>query len=117
MEIMIRNYDSKTDDGYIYSTWTKFAFHSQKKKNQETDRNLWFKNKCKEIHHALSTGTPRIACLKEFPFMIIGYIVEVEGKVIWTCVKKDYHNQGIEDFLQRSLAAETNKKGILNEPS
>lgn len=110
MEITIREYDSKTDDPYIYSTWTKYAFYSPEKPIK-TAKHVWFKQKIDEIKNLLATSHVKIACIKGSPYVIIGYIVLKDGEIRWLCVKKDYHNQGVEKLLEKS-AREAESKSL-----
>lgn len=110
MEIAIRDYSPETDDGYIYSTWIKYAWYSPKEPIQ-LNKPEFFKRKTEEINSLLIKGRTKVACIKEDPAIIMGYCVVSEGELKWICVKKDFRNQGIEELLKQSL------KGYLNEPS
>ncbi len=107
-EVVVRPYQPIKDDAYIYSTWTKYAYYSPKVKVLEK-KQKWFENKIKEIKDILSKGIIHVACLKGTPNMIMGYIAVMDKKVVWMCVKKNYHKQGIENILIKSM------KGNLDE--
>ena len=102
MEIIIRAYAPETDDGYIYSTWTKYAWYSPENPIK-AKKNQFFKLKSREIKELLGKALVRIACIKDNPYVIMGYIVINDGKKVWMCVKKDYHNQGIETLLMKGI--------------
>lgn len=102
VEIILRDLDRLTDSAYIHATWAKFEYHSNKH-NIETPKKLWFKEKSEEIAQHLLMSTVRIACFKSCPTLLAGYIISLNGVKIWMCVKKDYHNQGIEQLLEKSI--------------
>lgn len=102
VEIIIRDYNPKTDDPYIYSTWTKYCWYSPTEEHTKTKKD-WFTDKIQEIKQLLESGRVKIACFKEDPYVIAGYIVAKDGDVVWTCTKKDYHNQGIERLLTQAI--------------
>jgi len=109
LEIVVRDYDPKTDNGYIYSTWTKYAWYSPRDPILLT-KSKFFAYKIKEIDGVLASRSVHIACLKSDPFIIMGYIVFNKNgtypKVEWICVKKDFHNQGIDKLLIQSMSKE-----------
>ena len=101
-EVTIRSYNPMTDDSYIYSTWSKYAWYSSKDPIS-ISKHQFFKQKNAYIKDILQNGVVKVACVKDDPYVIMGYIVVHNNKVEWLCVKKDYHNQGIEELLKRSL--------------
>lgn len=108
MEIVIRDYNPKTDDPYIYSTWTKYSWYSPKEEIHVSKKE-YFSHLIQHIKYVLMKGETKIACLKDDPYVIIGYIVMHENNISWKCIKKDYHNQGIDELLIKSI------KGKINE--
>ncbi len=110
MLITIRNYNPETDDGYIYSTWTKYAWYSPKEPIK-MPKPEFFKAKALEIASILARGQAKVACLKEDDSVIMGYCVAADGEVKWLCVKKDFRNQGIEKLLTHSLKGHINEEG------
>ncbi len=102
IEIVIRDYNSSSDDPYIYSTWTRYAWYSSVEPIL-LSKNQWFREKIREIKDILSVETVNVACFKNDPYVITGYIVAKGGELKWICVKKDYHNQGIENLLKSSM--------------
>lgn len=102
IEITIRPYESPKDDAYIYSTWTRYAWFSPKEPIK-TPKQKWFKEKAEEIKAILSPETVKVACFKDNPYVIAGYIVVHHSEITWICVKKDYRRQGIERLLMQSM--------------
>lgn len=102
IEIIIRDYHSHNDDPYIYSTWTKYAWHSNKA-DIKMPKQTWFKDKIVKIKDILLRGTIKIACFKADPYVIAGYVVVHDGMIQWICIKKDLRNQGIESLLTHSI--------------
>lgn len=102
MKIIIRPYDPKIDNPYIYATWTKFAWYSPKDPIVVSKKE-WFKHKITQIQHALQEGQVKIACIDETPDVIMGYIIVKDGKVEWMCVKNQFRDQGIETLLIKSI--------------
>lgn len=105
IEIILRDYDPKTDDPYIYSTWTRYCWYSPKEPHHipESKKAAWFRGKTKEIKKVLETSKVKVACFRGMTYVIVGYIVSSGEDVIWTCVKKDYQGQGIESLLTKSI--------------
>lgn len=102
LEVVIRPYNAEIDDAYIYSSWSKYSWFSPQEPHT-LPKGLFFKAKIAEIKKLLTAGDVKIACLKNTPFMLVGYIVAYEGKLSWICVKKDYHRQGIDALLKNSM--------------
>lgn len=102
IEIITRSYNQKTDDPYIYSTWTRYAYYSAKDPIK-TSKPVWFKNKSDQIKEILPKSDIKVACFRDDPAFILGYIVVLDRKLKWLCVKKDYHDQGIEKLLTESM--------------
>lgn len=107
-EIIIRQYDPINDDPYIYSTWTRFCWYSAAEPIH-LSKKKWFQQKALEIKQKLKLCKTHIACLKDDPECILGYIVGLPIGIEWLCVKKQFRNQGIEDLLIRSLGFKENK--------
>ena len=113
--VTIRQYDPKIDDPYIYSTWTRYAY-SHPKEPILIPKQEWHAAKIQEIKGILSKETVHIACIKDEPYMVVGYIV-VHGKdVQWLCIKKDYQNQGIDKLLMDSMKEKLDGKTEPNDP-
>lgn len=102
IEIIVRPYDSKVDDAYIYSTWTRYAWYSAKEKH-DIPKRQFFKEKSAEIGFMLQAGFCRVACFKKERFVIVGYIAVYGGQIQWVCVKKDYAQEGIDQLLIQSM--------------
>src|SRR4051812_44425192 len=98
LEVIVRQYDPKKDDPYIYSTWVRYSWHSPLEPHK-VSKQQYFKDKAEEIKEILTIADVNIACLKTGTFFILGYIVVKDGEVVWTCVKKSYHGQGIDQLL------------------
>jgi hypothetical protein len=107
LEIIVRAYKPE-DDPYIYSTWSKYAWYSPKEPIKISKANF-FRQQIKLIKDMLEEGHVGVACIKETPYVIMGYIVVYQGKILWMCIKKDFQNQKIDQLLLNSV------KGILNE--
>jgi hypothetical protein len=101
-EIIVRDYDFSIDNGYIYSTWTKFSYYSSLEPI-DIPKEEFFKRKIAEIDHHLEKGVTKIACLKEDPEIILGYITALDGKSLWLCIKKDFRKSQIEALLKKSI--------------
>lgn len=98
VEIILRPYTPETDDPYIYSTWTKYAWYSPPEPIR-TPKAQWFAEKIQSIKELLPRATIRIACFKDQPYVIAGYIVIAHGRTQWLCIKKEYRDEGIEALL------------------
>jgi len=105
VEITVREYNPDTDDGYIYSTWTQYAWYSPKDPILLTQKQF-FKEKNDNIKQILSEGKVKIACLKDDPYVILGYMVVHNDKMEWCCIKKDFRKEGIESLLRNSFRGE-----------
>jgi hypothetical protein len=104
MNVIIRRAQT-VDEPLIYSTWSKNRWHSEaKKQTPPPNKAAWFKAKFAEIKEALQSHNIRVACPADEPNLIIGYAAIRDGEVIWSYVKQDYRNEGIENLL-------TNKPG------
>ncbi len=103
-EIIIRNYSPVTDDPYIYSTWTKYAWYSPKEPIGMSKRKF-FHEKIKYIRHVLENqkSIVRTACMKDDPDTIMGYVVAYDGELEWICVKKTFIESGIKELLLKSI--------------
>lgn len=96
MKILIRPM-LPTDEAFIYSTWSKNTWHGGAKRNvPKESKREWFKAKFAEIKAAISEGQIKVACFDEDPYMVFGYVVIRHGKVMWSYIKRDYRNEGIE---------------------
>lgn len=107
VEIVIRDYKSPDDDSYIYSTWTKSSWY-RKKDPLYIDKQAHFKQKIKEIKNILSPDSVKIACFKDSPYVIAGYIVVANEDIAWLCIKRDFLNQGVEELLTQSMKDKIN---------
>lgn len=116
VEIVIRPYSHLTDDPYIYSTWTRYAWYSPKEPIKESKR-IFFKNKSKEIKDILLTNQVNIACCSDSPYFIIGYIAVHDSKIAWMCVKKTYKDQGIEELLIKSMKGKIDERESRSDES
>jgi hypothetical protein len=108
IEIIIRSYQSQIDDPYIYSTWRKYAWYSPKEKIC-VSKGQFFKEKIEEIKKILSQGIIKIACFKNEPIALMGFIVAHEGKIAALFVKKDYLKEGIPELLKNSIKDQLNE--------
>lgn len=102
MEVIIRDYREKKDDPYIYSTWSLYSWYSPKDPVPMGKRQF-FKEIYKHIENVLKHGVVRIACLKQDPNTILGYVAVYNRKIEWACIKKDFFNQGIDRLLNHSI--------------
>ena len=102
IEIIIRNHIPDVDNGYIYSTWSKYAWYSPESPVL-IPKDKFFKEKVKEITHILSTGIVKIACIKSTPKVLIGYVVVFENKLKWMCIKKDFRKPEFFELLLNSV--------------
>jgi hypothetical protein len=109
-EIIVRDYDFSIDNGYIYSTWTKFSYYSSLIPI-EIPKEEFFKQKVEYIERVLEKATTKVACLKDDEEIILGYIVVLNGKLEWKCIKKDFRKSDIEALLLKAV------KGKLHEGS
>jgi hypothetical protein len=102
IEIIVRTYDPEIDDAYIYSTWTKYCYYSPIQPIL-ISKSKFMKDKINEIKNCLQQGHVSVACVKDAPEVIMGYIVENAGKIQWLCVKKEFHKEGIDTLLKNSI--------------
>jgi hypothetical protein len=102
IEIIVRPYKSEIDDNYIYSTWTKHSWYSASEKPSIPKREF-FRQKIEEIKNILTDGDIKIACFKNDPSAIMGFVALYNGKIAWLCIKKDYHKEGIDKLLMKSV--------------
>ncbi len=105
IEVTIRDYRSQSDDAYIYSTWSKYAFYSPTEPINMS-KEAFFRHKCEEIRNILDDGVIKVACLKGHDYVILGYVVVYEGKVKWLCVKKNFPRSEITELLLKSIKGE-----------
>lgn len=108
IEITIRPYQSSTDDPYIYSTWSKYSWYSAPGKII-IPKGQFFKEKIQEIKTILSEGDVKVACFKNAPIAIMGFVAVYQGKLQWLCIKKDYHQEGIDLLLMKSVKDKLNE--------
>ncbi len=114
--VVLRDYDSKTDDPYIYSTWTKFGYYSPKEPIT-IPKQLWFEQKIQAIREMLATGDVRVACLKYEPYVIIGYSVYFNNVLKKLCIKSRFRNQGVEYLLTKSKKRKEDEDGRTKSPT
>jgi hypothetical protein len=103
MEVIIRPFQ-KTDEPFIFSSWTKNHCYSSKELKKEhkkhpAKKREWFREKCKQITEILAMGHVRIACLVEDPNVIVGYCVFLRGHFEFSYVKEDYREPQILELL------------------
>ena len=108
IEIVIRPYQSYVDDPYIYSTWRKYAWYSAKEKIA-IPKGQFFKEKIQEIKKILSEGDIKVACFKNEPAALMGFIAVYHGNIEALFVKKDFLKEGIDDFLKKSVKDKLNE--------
>jgi hypothetical protein len=104
IHIIIRPYDPKTDEAFVYATWTQNTFYSRKELIS-VQKKQWFGEKSKSIGEILKSAQVFIACHKNDPYTIAGYSVVDHGKTIWSYIKKDYRNDGVETLLTKQNEA------------
>lgn len=109
IEITVRPYRSEIDDKYIYSTWTRYSWYSPAQPIH-TPKKQFFQDKIKEIKHILEHGYTAVACFKDDPNTIMGYIAVHDGVVQWMCIKKQFSNEGIDSLLLKSIKGRLNEK-------
>lgn len=99
MKVIVRE-PVTSDEPLIYSTWSKNRWYSEaKRQTPQPDKRTWFLNKFAEIKEILSSRSVLIACSADEPNLIMGYAAIRNGEVIWSYVKQDYRNEGIESLL------------------
>lgn len=101
MQVVLRAYHPADDEAFIYDTWTKGAWVASGKQNDV--KRKWFADKIKEIKKALERDKIYVACLKDDPYVIVGYIVIYNGNMEWIYTKRDYRNQGVDALLFSQL--------------
>lgn len=100
MEVMIRSFDPKTDEPFIFDSWTKGLRYGDKTLKRElANRKEWFTRTVRDIAAMLSKAHVRVACLKEDPSTILGYAVFYGDHFEWAYVKKNYREEPIMDLL------------------
>lgn len=99
IKVVFRDFHPDTDNPIIYATWRNNSFYSALIKPTEDQRDIFFKNKTKQIKDILAIATIKIACLQNNPKVIIGYSVFVNTHVYWIYIKEDYRNNGIGTMI------------------
>ena len=113
VEVTLRIYNPKTDEAFIYATWTQQKWYSNKKnrKKRSIDRE-WLTQECKEIKNILLCSHVWIACFKEDPGFILGYIVIDNGRLQFMYVKQNYRGSGVEDLLLTQIRGEQDEQKL-----
>lgn len=96
--VVIRPFNAKEDEAFVYATWTKNQFYAIKEP-VNVSKAVWFSNKCASIKKILETGNVYVACLSDDPDFIIGYSVFKDDQPEWIYIKKKYRHHGIEALL------------------
>lgn len=90
------------DHAFIYSTWTKQDWHERVKHTIPHElRETWWDTKSREIKQSLEEDEVCIACPDDEPWLVVGYGIHRNGKLIWRYVKRDYRGKGIEKLIER----------------
>lgn len=113
--VVLRDYESFTDDPFIFSTWRKAVWFDKQKPTDSLDP-IFFRQKTKQIRNILASPNIliRLACLKDDPDQIIGYSILDNMVIEFVYVKVDYRKQGIASLLTKgfkSCAQPTTKIG------
>ena len=104
IQIVVRDYNPKIDDPLIYSTWTQNSYYGMEKR--PAAKRAWFKDKIQEIKKLLSEEPVHIACFKDDPITMVGYIVCTH----WLYIKKDYRKEGVDTLLINRLKENHEKR-------
>lgn len=93
--ISFRDFNPK-DEGFIYSTWLKGLYFGSEFFKQIPEL-LFYKNYNKVITGILNYPTTRVvvACFKDDPDLILGYIVYDRRVLHWVHVKEAWRKLGI----------------------
>lgn len=103
MEVIVRDYNPKTDDAYIHSTWSKQDWYALPDEYVISKKDF-FSKKREEIKSILAHAAYRgiriyIASIKGDPGTLLGYTVFQGENQLRICIKKSYLNIGIELLL------------------
>lgn len=106
MQVILRDL-TKEDEPFVYATWSKNQWYGKPRSEftKETKKE-WFSKKFKEIKKSLEGDQIAVACLKEDPYMILGYIVIKDNKLEWCYTKQDYRSSKIEELLLSQVKRE-----------
>jgi len=115
-QVGIRHYNPDIDSGYVYSTWIQYSFYSPKEP-VKVSKDQFFKDKARAIKDLLEKASVRIACLREDPYIILGYIVYFNHRVEWICIKKDFRSEEIERLLLNSVKEDYDRREEDRTPS
>lgn len=98
IRVVLRKYNSTTDQPFIFATWRKSAFYLSATPIEENSK-VWFQNQTRMIQETLPVAYVRIACLDGDPSTIIGYSIMREKHLEWVYVKTEFRKQGIATLL------------------
>lgn len=98
-KVVIRAFQ-KDDAGFIFSTWSKGAYHGAETKPQ-IEKSKWFRDHYLYVCDAIEQGDVRVACLADDSNTILGYSVAFGGSLQWIYVKQDFRRLGIGSMLER----------------
>lgn len=93
------------DAAFILSTWLKGLLYGGDALYRKIPKDIYYANHHKVLEKILSSPstTVKIACLKEDPEVILGYIVyrtfESQSVIDWIFVKKNWRGIGIANSL------------------
>jgi hypothetical protein len=119
VEVIVRDYNPKTDDAYIHSTWSKQDWYALPDEYVISKKDF-FSKKREEIKSILAHAPYRgikiyVASIKGDPGTLLGYTVFQGENQLRICIKKSYLNIGIELLL--SLAHKDNHASKKIDPS
>lgn len=101
--VVIRPYESKSDDPFLFSSWRNSVWFDAHTNNQIDP--VFYRQKTKEIKILLNIPgvETRMACLKNNPDQIVGYSVLNHNTLEFVYVKLDYRNQGVAKLLAKGF--------------
>lgn len=94
---------SPEDHNFIMSTWLIGLFYG-KSWYSEVPKAVFMKNYHKVIEFILSKSKVKIACLKDTPYVILGYAVMNDSVLHWVFIKKSWRGIGLaKDLIPSSI--------------
>lgn len=100
-QIILRDFNSKDDSGFIYSTWPKSVYYSGVHVS-DLDKREWFKNFHEYMNRIIPESKIYIACQKDDAPFILGYSIINDNNLLFVYIKDAYRKQGLATFLTKN---------------
>ncbi len=98
LDLIVNRPATLADKNLIFSTWLLGLYHGNELFH-EVPKDIYFAEYKKVVTHLLMKSQVTVACLKDDPDVVLGYVVTEGATLHWVFVKKAWRKLGIATTL------------------